>query len=114
MEILENKHGDVTVMSLNGKLDAYYSIELENKINKVIAGGCNKILVDFGDVNYISSSGLRVVLSSLKKLKKSGGRIILSDLKPYVYEVFEISGFTQIFEIYDTPQEALESFKISN
>ncbi len=111
MEIIENKEGIITILSLNGKLDAYYSNELESRIHKVIQGECINILVDFIGVDYISSSGLRVMLSSLKKLKESDGQIKLSNLNPYVMQVFEISGYNQIFEIYDTKEEALESFK---
>lgn len=111
MEIAENMDNNICILSLNGKLDAYYSIELENSIKKVIQGGCSSILVNFQGVEYISSSGLRVILSSLKQLKKLGGQLKLSNLKPYVKEVFEISGFTQIFEIYENEKEALESFK---
>lgn len=112
MKITENMDDNICRLSLDGKLDAYHSIELEKCINKVILGGCSNLLLNFQGVDYISSSGLRVVLSSLKQLKKSGGNIILSNLHPYVMEVFEISGFKQIFEIYESEEEALKSFKV--
>ena len=112
MKITENIDDNICKLSLDGKLDAYHSIELEKYINKVILGGCSNLLLNFQGVDYISSSGLRVVLSSLKQLKKSGGNIILSNLHPYVMEVFEISGFKQIFEIYESEEDALKSFKV--
>lgn len=112
MKITENIDDNICKLSLDGKLDAYHSIELEKYINKVILEGCINLLLNFQGVDYISSSGLRVVLSSLKQLKKSGGKIILSNLHPYVMEVFEISGFKQIFEIYESEEEALNSFKV--
>ena len=112
MKITENIDDNICKLSLDGKLDAYHSIELEKHINKVIMAGCSNLLLNFQGVDYISSSGLRVVLSSLKQLKKSGGNIILSNLHPYVMEVFEISGFKQIFEIYESEEEALKSFKV--
>ncbi len=110
MEIEENKDGIISILSLKGKLDAYSSRDLENSIKKVIEGGCNNILVNFQGVDYISSSGLRVILSSLKQIKKLDGQIKLANLKPHVLEVFEISGFTQIFDIYEGQEEALKSF----
>lgn len=112
MKITENIDDNICKLSLDGKLDAYHSIELEKCINKAIHGGCSNLLLNFQGVDYISSSGLRVVLSSLKQLKKSGGNIILSNLHPYVMEVFEISGFKQIFEIYESEEDALKSFKV--
>lgn len=110
MEINENIDKDICILSLNGKLDAYHSVELEKSINKVIKNDLNNLLVNFQGVDYISSSGLRVMLSSLKQLEKLDGNMKLSNLNPYVMEVFEISGFTQIFEIYNTQEEALKSF----
>ncbi|MCZ3366366.1 MULTISPECIES: STAS domain-containing protein [Methanobacterium] len=112
MKITEDIDDNICKLSLEGKLDAYHSTELEKCINKVIGDGCINLLLNFQRVDYISSSGLRVVLSSLKQLKKSGGKIILSNLHPYVMEVFEISGFKQIFEIYESEEEALKSFEV--
>lgn len=110
MEITENIDNEICILYLNGKLDAYHSIELEKSINKVIQNGLSDLLVNFQEVDYISSSGLRVLLSSLKQIKELEGNMKLSNLDQYVIEIFEISGFTQIFEIYGTQEEALKSF----
>ena len=68
------------------------------------------MVAELSVVEYISSSGLRVMLSSLKKLNQLDGTLKLSSLQPYVLEVFEIAGFTQLFEIYDSAEEAVDSF----
>ncbi|MEN6551353.1 MAG: STAS domain-containing protein [Methanobacterium sp.] len=112
MKITEKIDDNICKLFLDGKLDAYQSIELEKCVNRVIHSGCTCLLLNFQGVDYISSSGLRVVLSSLKQLKKSGGKMVLSNLHPYVMEVFEISGFKQIFEIYESEEEALKSFEV--
>ena len=109
MEIKEKSVGNVTVLSLNGRLDAYSSNEVEGCINTLIDGGCMSIVVNFDGVEYISSSGLRVMLASLKRLKKAQGDLKLACLKPYVKEVFDIAGFTQLFEICDQEEEAVTS-----
>ena len=109
MEIEEKSVGTVEILSLNGRLDAYSSNEVEKSINTLIEGGCVRIVVNFDGVEYISSSGLRVMLASLKRLKKLQGDLKLACLKPYVKEVFDIAGFTQLFEICEGEEEAVDS-----
>ena len=64
-------------------------------------------MADFDDNEYVSSAGLRVFLAVLKFLEKNDGRIVLCGMKPFVADVFEISGFSELFEIVDTREEAL-------
>nr|QNO55611.1 hypothetical protein JLLEDACL_00010 [Methanosarcinales archaeon ANME-1 ERB7] len=111
MEIEEKSVGNVEILSLNGRLDAYLSNGVERSINALIDKGSVRIVANFDGVEYISSSGLRVMLASLKRLKKVQGDIKLACLKPYVKEVFDIAGFTQLFEIYEREEEAVNSFK---
>lgn len=103
--------GDVTAVVMVPRFDAYSANDVETLLRDQIGKGAQKIIVDFSQTEYIASAGLRVLLSTAKSLQKSGGKIILFSMKPYVYEVFEISGFTQIFKIYDSQEEALESLK---
>jgi anti-sigma B factor antagonist len=109
MEIEEKRVGDVAILTLNGRLDAYSANDVERSINALIDGDCVRIVVNFDGVEYISSSGLRVMLASLKRLKKEGGDLKLACLKPYVKEVFDIAGFTPLFEIHDREEEAVNS-----
>lgn len=110
MEIGIKSVDDIGVISLEGRLDAYSSNQANETINSLIEDGCIKIVVNFGETEYISSSGLRVMLATLKKLNKMEGDIKLACLKPYVLEVFEIAGFTQFFDIYEREEEAVNSF----
>ena len=107
MEIEMKGIGSVEIISLHGRLDAYSSNEVERTINTLIDEGCVRIVVNLEGVEYISSSGLRVMLASLKRLKKLNGDLKLACLKPYVKEVFDIAGFTQLFEICDREAEAV-------
>lgn len=110
MEITVKTVNDVEIVFLNGRLDAYNSNLVENKFDEIIDSGKVQMVADLSGVDYISSSGLRVTLSSLKKLNKMGGTLKLSSLQPYVLEVFEIAGFTQLFQIYHDEKEAVASF----
>jgi anti-sigma B factor antagonist len=110
MEMTGKRVNNVEVVFLNGRLDAYNSNLVEGKFSEIIDSGKVQIVADLSGVDYISSSGLRVMLSSLKKLNKMGGTLKLSCLQHYVLEVFEIAGFTQLFQIYDSDKEAIASF----
>ena len=108
MEIEERDAGKVKVLALSGRLDAYSSSEVEKRITGLIDGGSVRIVVNFEDVEYISSSGLRVMLAALKRLRKLKGELSLACLRPYVKEVFDIAGFTQLFAIYDREADAVD------
>ncbi len=110
MDMEDTKAGKVCIIVLNGRLDAYSSNKLEEKVNSLIDNSCLEMVINFDGVDYISSSGLRVILSAVKQLRKNQGDVKLACLKPYVMEVFDISGFTQLFEIYPTEEEAVNSF----
>lgn len=102
--------GDISIISLTGSLDTNTSKEAEDQINKLIEEGSIKLLIDLTDLDYISSSGLRILLSTSKKLKSLRGEMRICGLNETVNEVFEISGFTMIFNVLKTLEEAKASF----
>ena len=101
--------GDITVAFIVPRFDAYTANEVDLALRELIVKGSKKIVCDFSQTDYVASAGLRVLLSSAKSLQKLGGQIVMASLKPYVHEVFEISGFTQLFKIYNSQSEALQS-----
>ncbi|MCW4011117.1 MAG: STAS domain-containing protein [Candidatus Bathyarchaeota archaeon] len=100
---------DVTIAVMVPRFDAYTANDVDMVLRELIAKGTKKIVCDFSQTEYVASAGLRVLLSSAKNLQKTDGQILLVSMKPYVYEVFEISGFTQIFKIFPSQKEALQS-----
>lgn len=109
MDITETKQANVTILALAGRLDASTSPALESALSALAAAKEARVLVDARELEYISSAGLRVLLAGAKLFKKNGGTIALSTLSPNVKQVFEISGFTSIFDIYSTRDEAMKS-----
>ena len=87
------------VISLIGEMDAYDAEGLENEVLGVIKKGEKQIVIDFKELNYISSSGLRALLNIRGQLVKEGGRLKLAGLKDKVLEVFRVSKLLNIFEI---------------
>ncbi len=110
MEIIKSKNGEVAALKVSGRLDASTASELEKSLIDLFDAGEKYILVDFAGLEYISSVGLRVLLMSAKKAKAAGGKVVLCGLQEHVSEVFEIAGFTAIFEIFDDSDAALGSF----
>jgi len=104
----EEKEGAV-IVSITGRIDTSGSAEVSEALKSVIESGMKKIVVNFSHVEYISSSGLRVFISALKQLKGTEGSLVLCELKPFVYEVFDLAGFTRIFVICDTVTDALKT-----
>lgn len=109
MKLVAQKQGKVSVAKVEGRLDSAVAAEFETAIMEVVNSGANNVVVDFHDVSYIASAGLRVLLMAAKQLKASGGGIALCDMSPSIKEVFEVSGFAQILPIFDDQASAIKS-----
>lgn len=108
MEITTRTQGDYTIVAIAGNLDSTTSPQAQQALDGVIAGGAAKLAVDFTKLDYISSAGLRVMLSSAKQLMAKGGALKTFGLNQTVREVFDISGFSTILSVYSTEAEALK------
>jgi anti-sigma B factor antagonist len=105
MEInVENSSNHITV-KLNGRLDTNTSQELENTLTDSINKGNENILIDCTELDYISSSGLRVFLVAAKTLDEKNKKLNFCGMKDYIKEVFEIAGFIVLFNFYNTCEE---------
>lgn len=107
MTIQTRKETNATVATLTGRMDAVTAPEFENEIRQLIDAGSSCFVVDFEGLDYISSAGLRSLLSTAKLLKSKGGQIHFANISGTVKEVFEISGFGSIFQTHDSVATAL-------
>ena len=107
MDIVELKKNEESLtLALKGRLDALSADDFNRKIAEVTAEGSKQILVDMSALDYISSAGLRVILTAAKQLKKQGGELKLATLQENVATVFRISGFDKIIPILPTCDDA--------
>jgi len=103
--------GDNIVIYLKGRLDVHLSTEIEKETNDIINDNPNSSLVmNLEDVEYMSSSGLRVLVASMRILKSKDQNLKLCHLNPAVKKVFEVVELMDMFDIYDTEKQALDSF----
>jgi len=109
LTIDESREAGLAVLQLAGRLDAVTAPELEQRLAALAGDGCGKMAVDFGQLEMIVSAGLRVFLAFAKKCRRSGIRLALCRMQPVVYEVFKISGFTEILAIFPTREEAVRA-----
>jgi anti-sigma B factor antagonist len=110
IKITERKVDNINIISLEGKIDAMSTGEVEKKFNELIDSGNKYLVVNFSGTDYINSSGLRIMLSSLKKLRNVRGDLKMACAKPMVKQVFSMAGFTTLFEFYDVEQDAVSRF----
>jgi len=109
MNIKNEKIGDFSVLKINGRIDTIHSSALEGEVNQVFDSGEKNLIFDCGGMDYISSSGLRVFLITQKKVIQLKGKLHLCNMQPAIQEIFRISGFSNLFRIFDTQEEALEN-----
>lgn len=109
MTIGIEKVNDICVAALKGRLDVTTSAELDGAIGGLVSSGEKKVLFDLRELDYISSAGLRSLLSAAKKLKALDGKIALSSLNSNVAEVFKISGLSEFFDIFNSKDDAVAS-----
>ncbi|BFT75552.1 STAS domain-containing protein [Paenibacillus sp. P36] len=109
MNVTESMQGDIVLLSLNGRLDANTSASLEAVFSKLVEQGKGKFVFDLQGLDYVSSAGLRSLLSAAKMIKVIQGKLALVRMNENVKEVFDMSGFSSIFSIYDKEDDAIHA-----
>jgi anti-sigma B factor antagonist len=110
MKITDKIIKDVTVVMLEGSIDALTAPEISQYLDELISNGKLKLVADFTGVDYTSSAGLRVLLAAVKETRAKGGDLFLTGIQPDVLKVLSLSGFTSILKIFDDTEEAVNSF----
>lgn len=110
IKIQEEEDQGVHIVRIEGRMDAPSTPTLEKKLSEKINNGKIKIVLDFAKVNYLSSAGMRLLLSTTKKLKGGEGGLHLCSVSEEVMEIIKMAGFERIIRIFPTEQEALQGF----
>lgn len=96
---------------LNGYIDTYNSNFFQKKITKIVEAGYVNLIFNCSALNYVSSTGIGSFTVFLKLVKPKGGDVVLLEIQPKVYEVFQLLGFSQFFNIKENTEEAINFFK---
>jgi anti-anti-sigma factor len=109
MDIKKDKIGTFSVLKIKGRIDTVHSGDLEKEVHQLFEGGEKHLIFNCDGMNYISSSGLRVFLVAQKKAIAMNGKLFLCNMQPAIQDIFRISGFSNLFRIVATQEEALQN-----
>jgi anti-anti-sigma factor len=107
MEISEQRLGDIIVLSPLGRVNNETSPEFQTRLLSSVGSAATKVLIDFSGVEYISSAGLRALMMAAKQSKAIDGRLAIAGLTPMVKEIFGISRFSLVVQVFETTAEAI-------
>lgn len=116
MEITHRRMNRVDLVEVSGRVDAATAPQLKQQIEALFEEGRYRIVLDLAKLEYVSSPGLRVLIEARKKAREwkitdlEGGDIRIANLPPRIKEVFDLTGFTSLFELYSDTVEAVGSF----
>lgn len=109
-EFQEEQKGDIVILRLQGRLDAVSAPLAEEKVAKIIDHGQYKLILDLKEVTYMSSAGMRMLLSTTKKLHTLSGQLSVCSMGTNVMDVLKMSGFDHVLKLFKTEEEALQHF----
>ena len=109
MEVTSKSVDKAIVIYVDGDLTTNSSPEAEAEINEILEGAATNVVINVEKVNYVASTGLRIILVLGKRLNKDGLKLIMCSMNATTKSVFKISGFSNLFPVFETEEEALES-----
>lgn len=111
LEVTERQAGDVTILDLSGAIRmGQGSIALRDSMRGLVDGGKTKILLNLGGVKHVDSSGIGELIANYTSLSRVGGQLKLLNLTERIQNLLVITKLLTVFDVYDSEQEALNSF----
>jgi len=99
--------GDCAVVRVTGEVDVYTAPMLRERIRELAAGGAVHLIADLGQVDFLDSTGLGVLVGGLKRLREDGGSLVLVLETPRILRVFQITGLTKAFAVWPSVADAI-------
>jgi anti-anti-sigma factor len=109
MTIHQRQHGNLTILQAQGRLDASSAPEADRCLAAVVAGGARQVVLDLSGVEYVSSAGLRALLSTAKRLQQAQGKLVLASPTPQTKQLLDMAGFSALIPVFDTVAAASTS-----
>jgi anti-sigma B factor antagonist len=116
MDVTHKRMNRVDLLTINGRLDAASAPQLKQQIDTLFDQGRCRLVLDLAGLEYVASPGLRVLIEARKRARDrkitdlEGGDVRIANLPPRIKEVFDLTGFTSLFEIYPDVVDAVGSF----
>jgi anti-sigma B factor antagonist len=110
IDVNSREENGVQVVEVEGKLNTGASPDLDKYLSALVEEGSTMILLNLEYLDFIASTGLRVILATGKKLVGVGGKLVICNPNLMVMDVLKMSGFSQMFEVFESEDEALGTF----
>lgn len=111
MEITAKHLKRVDVVTVSGRIDSSTAPDLDKVLTSIMDAGRFRICLDLKGLEYVSSAGIKVLISTLKTCKRwNRGDLRLANMPPYIAEVLDLAGLTPLFKVYSNLAEAVGSF----
>ena len=111
MDVKFNKVENVAILTINGRVDVANAPKLDNVCKKILEKNEKNVLIDGTQLEFISSAGLRVLLKLAKEIKKNSGALAIAHVNGLVRNILEISGFVELFPMFDNVVSGLLFFQ---
>jgi len=111
IEITEERRGEAVVLGPTGRIDNDTSPSFQARLLAAIGAVPNTVIVDLAGVEYLSSAGLRALMMGAKQSKAANGHLAVAGLKGVVKEIFAISRFGYVVQVFETPDDALAAWR---
>lgn len=99
MKITVEQKADRTIVALSGQLDTLTSVDFEKEVQALVNGEEKNIVLDCAGLSYVSSAGLRLLLTLQKGTKAKEGTLVLEKVQPDIMDIFKVTGFASILTI---------------
>jgi anti-anti-sigma factor len=111
MDLHEEQVDEVTALSVKGRIDSTTAPAFGQRLESVVTAPAGRLVVDFRDLEYISSAGFRVLLVAAKRAEECGSRLVLCGLSGKVRQLFDLGGFLDLFTIAASRDDAVNAAK---
>jgi anti-sigma B factor antagonist len=94
------------VLAVSGEVDVATVPRLREQLHALVAEGNQRIIVNLDGVDFLDSTGLGVLVGALKRVRSNDGDLFLVCTQPRIRKVFEVTGLTKVFSLFDTVEDA--------
>jgi len=110
MNVETTQHGDVVLIAIEGTIDTLTADEISTHFEEQIAGGHTRLVVDLTDVDYLASTGLRLLLTIMNQVREKGGDLKLLEPNENVRRIMDLTGIFTLIDVHPDAESAIESY----
>jgi len=107
LELANRKLENAEVVAAKGRLDNATSRLLEAHCSDLLHSGCKTIVLDFNELQFLSSDGLRIILGLSKRVRAAGGKLVFTGIHGSIRDMFDIAGFLDVFPVVDQVESSI-------